>query len=528
MEKIQNILNKLNIPNEFYETYGKYKSKIDYTYLDEISKNKNGKLILVTATNPTPLGEGKTTQSIGLSMALNKLNKSSIVALREPSLGPVFGIKGGAIGGGMCTVEPSEDINLHFNGDFHAITSANNLLCAIIDNHIFQGNELNIDPNSICIKRVIDINDRSLRNISIENEKLSYNTGFELTVASELMAICSLSLNLNDLKQKIDNMVVAYNTESNPIFVKDLNCTNAMIALLKNTLNPNLVQTCEKTPALIHLGPFANIAHGCNSLIATKMALKLCDYVVTEAGFGSDLGAEKFFDIKCRMGNLTPDLCVLVTTIKALKYNGGCDIKDIASENLDLLKKGFENLKAHIDNLKQFGMPIIVCLNKFKTDSENEISKVVNYVDNLGIKIEISTAFENGSNGILNLANSVINILDNEKSDFKPLYDLNDTIENKISIIAKRVYGAKNVIFSTKALQKIDTITNLKNSNLPICIAKTPASFTDNPKILGRPTNFDFNIEDIKINNGAGFIVAYAGNILTLPGLAKKSNYENF
>ena len=528
MKNIQNILKNLNIQEDYYELYGKYKAKLDYTYLDEISSKKNGKLILVTATNPTPMGEGKTTQSIGLSMALNKLNKSSIVALREPSLGPVFGIKGGAIGGGMSTVEPRDDINLHFNGDFHAITSANNLLCAIIDNHIFQGNELNIDPSLICIKRIIDINDRSLRNIAIESNKLNYHTGFELTVASELMAICSLSLNIEELKQKIDNMIVAYNTKKAPIYVKDLNCTNAMIALLKNVLNPNLVQTCEETPALIHLGPFANIAHGCNSLIATKMALKLSDYVVTEAGFGSDLGAEKFFDIKCRIGDLKPDLCILVTTIKALKYNGSCDIKDINQENINLLEKGFENLKAHIENLKQFGIPIIVCLNKFDTDTQEEISIVFNFVRKLGIDIEISTVFTDGSDGILDLANLVVDTLDNFNSNFKFLYDINDTIENKINIIAKKVYGADKVILSSEALKKVENISKLGLNNLPICIAKTPFSFSDNSKLLGRPTNFDFHIEDIKLNSGAGFIVAYAGNILTLPGLSKKSNFEKF
>lgn len=528
MINITKIVAKLGIPDQMYETYGKYKSKIQYDYINKLKGKKDGKLILVTATTPTPTGEGKTTQSIAISMALNKLDAKSIVALREPSLGPVFGIKGGAIGGGKSTIEPSEDINLHFNGDFHAITSANNLLCAIIDNHIFQGNELNIDKNKICIKRVIDINDRSLRKIEIKNKEYNYSTGFELTVASEIMAICALSQDMNDLKNRLDNMIIAYNVNNRPIFVKELNCTNSIIALLKNVLNPNLVQTSENTPAIIHLGPFANIAHGCNSLIGTKLALKLSDYVVTEAGFGSDLGAEKFFDIKCRYGNLKPNLCVIVTSIKSLKYNGGCSLDKITEENIDCLKQGFTNLQAHIDNIKQFNVPLIICLNKFDTDTDKELSLVLEYVKKQRIDIEISTAYNDGSDGVIPLAKKVIEKCENLESNLKYIYDTNDSIENKINKIATKVYGANKAIISDIAKDKINKIIELGFSNLPICIAKTPASLSDNQKLIGRPTNFDIHIEDIKLNNGAGFIVAYCNNILTLPGLGKHSNYEKF
>ena len=525
MQKIEEILKNIKIPEEQYELYGKYKAKINIDYYNKIKENKDGKLILVTATNPTPMGEGKTTQSIGLSMALNKIGKKTVVSLREPALGPVFGIKGGAIGGGNSIVEPSQDINLHFNGDFHAITSANNLLCAVIDNHIYQGNELNIDKNKICIKRIIDINDRTLRNITVGDNKNRYETGFELTVASELMAICALSLNKEELRRKIDNMIVAYDTEDKPIYTKNLNCTNAMLALLDNVLNPNLVQTSENTPALIHLGPFANIAHGCSSLISTKMALKMFDYVVTEAGFGADLGAEKFFDIKCRIGNLKPDLSVLVTTIKSIKYNGGCELNNLSSESIKLLNNGIVNLKAHIDNLKKFGIPLVVVLNRFETDSENEINFVREYVESLGIKFSISTAYLDGSNGCLDLAKIVVDEAPNTNSKLEYIYDLEDSIEEKITKIAKNIYGAKKVKFSKEAIEKINKIGNV---HLPVCIAKTPASFSDNPRLLGRPKDFEININDIRLNNGAGFVIAYAGSILTMPGLGKQSNYEKF
>lgn len=525
MQKINDIARYIKIPEEQYELYGKYKAKINASYYDKIKGNNDGKLILVTATNPTPMGEGKTTQSIGLSMALNKSCKNAVVSLREPSLGPVFGIKGGAIGGGKAIVEPSQDINLHFNGDFHAITSANNLLCAVLDNHIYQGNILKIDSDRICIKRVIDINDRSLRNITVGDIKNKYETGFELTVASELMAICALSLNKEQLKEKIDNMIVAYDIENNPVFVKNLNCTNAMMALLDNVLNPNLVQTSENTPALIHLGPFANIAHGCSSLISTKIALKIFDYVVTEAGFGADLGAEKFFDIKCRIGNLKPNLTVLVTTIKSLKYNGGCTEGELTNENIEYLKKGIVNLNAHIENLEKFNVPVVVVLNKFGTDTENEINFVKEYVENLGLKFSVSTAYTDGSNGCIDLANKVIQETENIDSKLEYIYNLEDSIEEKINKISKSIYGAKSVNFSREVIEKIKMIGDVK---LPVCIAKTPASFSDNPKLLGRPKDFEINVRDIKLNNGAGFVVAYTGNILTMPGLGKKSNYERF
>jgi len=525
MQKIEQIIKNISIPEQQYELYGKYKAKINVGYYENIKENQDGKLILVTATNPTPTGEGKTTQSIGLSMALNKLKQNTVVALREPSLGPVFGIKGGAIGGGASTVEPSQDINLHFNGDFHAITSANNLLCAVIDNHIFQGNTLNIDKNKICIKRVIDINDRALRSITVGDNKNKYETGFELTVASELMAICALSLNKEELKEKIDNMIVAYDRENKPVYVKQLNCTNAMLALLENVLNPNLVQTSENTPALIHLGPFANIAHGCSSLVSTKLALKMFDYVVTEAGFGADLGAEKFFDIKCRMGNLTPSLSVLVTTIKSLKYNGGCSIEELSTENISCLSEGIVNLNAHIENLQKFGVPVVVVLNKFDTDTESEINFVKEFVENLGIKFCIATAYTDGSKGCVDLAKTVVEEIENTTSNLKYIYDLEDSIEEKITKIAKTIYGARGVNFSKEAMEKMNKIGDVK---MPVCIAKTPASFSDDSNLLGRPTDFEININDIKLNNGAGFVVAYAGNILTMPGLGKKSNYEKF
>jgi formate--tetrahydrofolate ligase len=530
MKKINDIVESLNIPDEYIELYGKYKAKISNEYLKKINNNKQGKLILVTATNPTPMGEGKTTQSIGLSMSLNDIGKKSIVCLREPSLGPVFGVKGGAIGGGKSTVEPSQDINLHFTGDFHKITSANNLLCAVVDNHIFQGNTLKIDKNKICIKRVIDINDRSLRHVRVgsNNDDIAYDTGFELTVASELMAICALSLDKEELRKKIDNMIVAYDIYDNPVYVKSFNVTNAMLALLENILSPNLVQTIECTPSFVHMGPFANIAHGCSSLIATKMALKMADYVVTEAGFGADLGAEKFIDIKCRIGDIKPDVAVLVTTIKSIKYNGGINIDELESENIKALEKGILNLKAHIENLQKFGIPVVVCLNKFKSDTDNEIEYVKKFVEKIKVRFEISTVFDCGSIGGKKLAETVIDCIENENSNLNFMYKLEENIEDKILDISKKIYGAKNVIYTDVAKEKIARINNLKKNNLPICIAKTPFSFSDNPKILGRPIDFDITINDIKLNNGAGFIVAYAGNVLTMPGLSKNSNYEKF
>lgn len=532
MEEIKKIADKLKISEEYINMYGKYKAKIDYNYIKELKDKKDGKLILVTSINPTPFGEGKTTQSIGLSMAMNKIGKETLVVLREPSLGPVFGIKGGAIGGGKSTVEPSEDINLHFTGDFHAISSANNLLCAIIDNHIYQGNTLNINKDKVLIKRVVDMNDRALRNITIgvggKTNGIERNTGFEITSACELMAICDLCENEIDLKNRIDNMLIAYTNDEKPVYVKSLNCTNAMYALLKDVINPNLVQTVENNPCIMHLGPFANIAHGCNSLIATKMALKLSDYVVTEAGFGADLGAEKFFNIKCRIGNLKPDMAVIVATIKAMKYNAGIDLNLLDMENIEAIKKGICNLQKHIENVKKFGVPVVVCINRFDNDSESEINYVQEYLKKLGVKCEVSTAYKEGSNGAVNLAKMVCNTLDSESSNFKTLYKDNSSIKDKIETVSKKIYGANGVKYSDIANDKINSIEKFGFAKLPICIAKNPSSLSDDPKLLGRPTNFYINVKDIKVNSGAGFIVVYTGNIMTMPGLGKKCKYEEF
>lgn len=520
MIEIKNIVKKLKINSEFVDYYGKYKAKIDNSYLEKIKNKKQGKLVLVTATNPTPYGEGKTTQTIGISMALNKLKKSSICVLREPSLGPVFGVKGGAIGGGMSCIEPQMDINLQFNGDFYSIEVANNLICAIIDNHIFNGNTLNIDTDKICIKRVIDINDRALRNVVISssgNKNGTYNSSFELTVASEIMAICALSNSKEELKQNLENMIVAYTKSDEPIYLRNLNCTNAILALLNNTLSPNLVQTSENTPCLVHLGPFANIAHGCNSIVATNIALKSCDITVTEAGFGSDLGAEKFFNIKSRKANLHPDVCVIVTTIRALKYNGNEDISI-----------GIKNLEKHIENIKSFNVPAVVCINKFDDDSIDDINYIKNFCKDKCISCEVSTCFKDGSAGAMNIAKTILDTLNKESFDsINYTYSLNDTIVQKIKKLAKTIYGAAGVNFND-TLPKIENITKLGYNNLPICIAKTPFSLSDNKSLLGRPEKFNINVTDIKLNAGAGFIVVYLGDILTMPGLGKKCKYENF
>lgn len=533
MEKITKIAQKLGIDEDYLDLYGKYKAKIDYKYFDDkLKNNKDGKLVLVTAVNPTPLGEGKTTQSIALSMGLNKLGKKSIVALREPSLGPVFGIKGGAIGGGKVTVEPGEDINLHFTGDFHAITSANNLLCAVLENHIYQGNSLNIDVNNICIKRVMDMNDRALRSVIVgvngKTNGVEYKTGFDITVASEIMAICCLANNKDELKEMLSNITVAYTLDKKPVYAKDLKVVNAMMALLKDVLSPNLVQTSENTPAIIHLGPFANIAHGCNSIIATKMVLKLSDIVVTEAGFGADLGAEKFFDIKCRKANLKPDLVVLVVTTKAIKYNGGVKIEDISNKNIDALKSGIANLGKHIENITKFGMDLVVCINKYENDFDEEIEYIEKYLNDKNVKSNVSTAYMDGSDGILDLSKTVIEKLKENNSNFKYIYDLNETIKEKMHDIATKIYGASDVIYKDKAIEKIKEIENLKMDKLPICVAKTPMSLSDDKNLLGCPKDFNITIKDVRLYSGAGFIVLYAGNILTMPGLGKKSKYEEF
>ncbi len=504
---IKGIAQKLNIKEENLEYYGKYKAKLNLSYGD-----KNGKLILVTSINPTPYGEGKTTVSIGINDALNKLNKQSIVVLREPSMGPVFGIKGGATGGGYSQVIPMEDINLHFTGDIHAIEKANNLLCAIIDNHIYHGNELKI--SEVVFNRCIDLNDRALRNITIESN-YSRQESFNITVASEIMAILCLSNNIDELKENIGNILVGYNETGNMVFARDLNCVDAITLLLKDAIKPNLVQTLENNPAIIHGGPFANIAHGCNSIIATKLALSLSDYVVTEAGFGADLGAEKFLDIKCPKANIKPNCVVINTTIRALKYNGN-----------NILEKGILNLKRHIENISKYTKNIIVCINKFVADMEEDIKYVKKYVNELGFDCEICTSYKDGSKGAIELTNKIIKICNND-IDYTKLYDHNDSIEDKINTICKEIYRANKVIINNNIKEKIDRIKRNGFGNLPICIAKTQYSFTDNPKLLGAPVDFDMNISDIKLSSGAGFIVVLMGKTMTMPGLAKESAYLN-
>ena len=521
MLNINDIAKKLNINENNLECYGKYKAKINLNS-DDIN-NVNGKLILVTSINPTPYGEGKTTVSIGINDALRKLNKNSLVILREPSMGPVFGIKGGATGGGYAQVVPMEDINLHFTGDIHAIESANNLLCAIIDNHIFQGNELNI--KTVVFNRCVDLNDRALRNITI-NSKYNRQDSFNITVASEMMAILCLSKNIEDLKRRIGNILIGFDVNNKMIFARDLNCVDAISILLKDAIKPNLVQTLEGNPAIIHGGPFANIAHGCNSLIATKLGLKLADYVVTEAGFGADLGAEKFLDIKCGIGSLKPNCIIINTTVRSLKYNGGIDKNNINIENLDALKLGISNLKRHIENISKYTKNIVVCINKFQNDTQSEIKYIKEYVENMGYPIEICDSYKNGGNGSIELANRIIEICDSE-TDYKKLYDYNDTIINKINIICKEIYRANNIIISEDILNKIKLIEQNNLDKLPICIAKTPYSFSDNPKLLGAPDNFDMSVTDIKLSNGAGFIIVLMSDIMTMPGLAKNSAYLN-
>ena len=515
---INDIANKLNLSTDDIECYGKYKAKINTKNTD-----RKGKLILVTSINPTPYGEGKTTICIGINDSLNKLGKKSVAVLREPSLGPVFGIKGGATGGGYSQAVPMEDINLHFTGDIHAIELANNLICAIIDNHIFQGNLLNIDK--VTFNRCVDLNDRALRNITI-NSKYNRSEHFNITVASEIMAILCLSKDIEDLKKKLDNILVGYDKNNKMIFLKELNCTGAIATLLKDAIKPNLVQSLENNPIIIHGGPFANIAHGCNSLIATNLALSISDYVVTEAGFGADLGAEKFFDIKSRIGDLKPDCVVLNTTIRALKYNADISKEDVLKENLDALKKGICNLERHIENISKFTKNIVVCINKFDSDSAIELDYLTNYIKDMNILVSVSTAHLDGGNGSIDLANKIINIC-NRENDFKYLYDPNDTIINKINKICKEIYRAENVIISDEVLNKINIIEQNNFGNLPICIAKTQYSFSDNPKLLGAPTNFNMTVTDIKLNSGAGFIVVLMGDIMTLPGLSKNSAYLN-
>ena len=523
MQDIRKIGKKLNLSEEDLELYGKYKAKID---VDNINSLKKGKLILVTSINPTPYGEGKTTMSIGINDALNLLGKNSIVVLREPSLGPVFGIKGGAAGGGYSQVVPMEDINLHFTGDIHAIEAANNLLCAIIDNHIYQGNELGI--KEVVFNRCVDLNDRALRNVTIkyDNKGMAREDKYNITVASEIMAILCLSKDIDDLKTRIGNILVGFNEKDEPIYAKDLNCVGAVSLLLKDALKPNLVQTLENNPAIIHGGPFANIAHGCNSIIATKTGLKLADYVVTEAGFGADLGAEKFLDIKCRIANLKPNCIVINATIRSLKYNGGLSKDEINKENLEAIKKGIVNLERHIKNMSKYTKNIVVCLNQFDFDTEKEMKYVTDFVKKMGYPIEICSSFKDGGKGAKDLVSKIIEVCNN-KVDYKPLYNLDDTIENKIRTICTEIYGANDIEVSEEVEKKIEKLESMSLGNLPVCIAKTQYSFTDDPKKLGAPTNFNMRVRDIRVSNGAGFIVVLMGNIMTMPGLGKNSAYLN-
>lgn len=518
---IIDIAHKLNLSDNDIEMYGKYKAKIN-----DIKGNKKGKLILVTATNPTPFGEGKTTISIGLLDALNKMGKSAVAALREPSLGPVFGLKGGATGGGYSQVIPMDDINLHFNGDFHAITSANNLLASAIDNHIYFGNSLNIDLNNIKFERCVDLNDRALRNITIDidGKGLIRHDKFNITAASEIMVILCLAKDINDLKIRLGNILVAYDINGNPVYAKDLKVEGAMTAILKEAIKPNLVQTLENNPVIVHGGPFANIAHGCNSIIATKTALGLADYVVTEAGFGSDLGAEKFLDIKCRLNDIKPSAIVLVTTIKALKYNAGITKEDLLKEDTKAVQDGLCNLKAHIDNLKKFNISIVVALNKYNTDFESEIEIIKKYCESLNIPFSISDAYSKGGEGAVNLAQTVIdNCSDN---DINYIYDLEDSIKTKIEKLSKEIYHAGTIKYSDKALKEISKLESLGYGKLPICIAKTQYSISDDKNKLGYPTDYEITVKDIRVYAGAGFITVLLGDILTMPGLPKIPNYE--
>lgn len=529
MLPIGKIAEKVGISEDELEYYGKYKAKIGDDCYKRLKDKKDGKLILVTAINPTPAGEGKTTTTIALGQAMGKLGINSVIALREPSLGPVFGIKGGAAGGGYSQVVPMEDINLHFTGDFHAITAANNLLCAAIDNHIYQGNALNIDPKRIVMKRVLDMNDRALRNIIVglgaRTDGVVREDGFQITVASEVMAILCLAENLADLKEMLGNILIGYTYDAKPVYCRNLKVNGAMTVLLKDAIKPNLVQTLENTPCIIHGGPFANIAHGCNSLKATKLALKLCDYTITEAGFGADLGAEKFFDIKCRKGGLKPSAVVLVATARALKYNGGVKKEDTSKENVEALKKGLVNLEAHIDNLKKFGVNIVVAINHFYTDTDAEIQAIEDVCNEKGVEFALSKGFAEGGDGAVELAQKVVEAA-NKPSEFKLLYDDELSIKEKISIIAKEIYGAKDVVYEPAAEREIKNITDMGKGNLPICMAKTQYSLSDDQTLLGRPTGFTLSVREIKLSAGAGFVVAINGKIMTMPGLPKVPSAE--
>ncbi|PTY39815.1 formate--tetrahydrofolate ligase [Brachyspira hampsonii] len=522
LERIEKIAEKLKLTDDDYEVYGKYKAKIELSLLNKLKDKNDGKLVLVTAITPTPAGEGKSTVTIGLTQGLNKIGENAVAALREPSLGPVFGIKGGACGGGYSQIVPMEDINLHFNGDFHAVSSAHNLISACIDNHIKQGNELKIDLNNIVFKRVLDMNDRALRDIVIglggSENGFVRQSSFQITVSSEVMAILCLSNSLMDLKERIGNIIFAYDINDNPLRVKDLKIEGAACTLLKDAIKPNLVQTLENTPVIVHGGPFANIAHGCNSILATKMALKLSDYTITEAGFAADLGAEKFLDIKCRAAGLKPNCIVLVATIRALKHHGGAS--DINKEDLDALNKGFENLDKHIENMHKYNIPVVVAVNKFVSDTDKEIECITKHCESIGVDISLCEVWAKGGEGAIDLSHKVLKAASKE-SNYKPLYELDKSIKEKIETICKEIYSAGDVKFSNKALKMMNRIEDMGFGNLPICISKTQKSISDNPALLNAPKGYTLNIDEIKLASGAGFIIAMAGGIIDMPGLPK-------
>ena len=525
MEPIVKVAQKLGIKEDELELYGKYKAKISDEYMNSIKGNPDGKLVLVTAINPTPAGEGKTTTSVGLGEAFGKLGKKAVIALREPSLGPCFGIKGGAAGGGYAQVVPMEDLNLHFTGDFHAITSANNLCAALLDNHIQQGNELGIDTRQVVWKRCLDMNDRVLRNIVVglgnKMDGTVREDHFVITVATEIMAVLCLAEDMDDLKERLSRMVVAYTFDGKPVTAGDIHAVGSMAALLKDALKPNLIQTLEHTPALVHGGPFANIAHGCNSVRATKTALKMADYVITEAGFGADLGAEKFFDIKCRMSGLKPDAVVLVATVRALKYNGGVPKAELGSENLEALEKGIVNLEKHIENLQKYDVPVVVTLNSFISDTAAEIAFVKKFCEDRGCEFAISQVWEKGGEGGIELANKVLLTLEQKESHFKPLYPDDMSLEDKIATVAREIYGADGVTYSAAAKKELKRIADMGMSSFPVCMAKTQYSLSDDQTKLGRPTGFTINVREVYVSAGAGFVVAVTGSIMTMPGLSK-------
>lgn len=524
MLPIHEIATKLGILEEELEPYGRYKAKVSESIYRRLADKPNGKLVLVTAINPTPAGEGKTTTSVGLGEAMEKIGKKAIIALREPSLGPVFGVKGGAAGGGYAQVVPMEDINLHFTGDMHAITAANNLLCAMLDNHLQQGNSLGIDPRRVLFKRCMDMNDRALRNVIVglggKSNGVPREDGFQITVASEIMAILCLSSDLADLKKRLGSILAAYKYDGSPVYASDLKAEGAMTALLKDALKPNIVQTLENTPALMHGGPFANIAHGCNSVRATKLALKLADYCITEAGFGSDLGAEKFLDIKCRFAGLAPSAIVLVATLRALKYNGGVKKEDVSQENLEALQKGIINLEKHIENMRKYGVPVVVAINRFPTDTDAEIQLLSNFCGEQKVEFALSEVFSKGGEGGMDLAQKVVEACE-QPSSFRPIYDLEQSIKEKIETIAREIYGASGISYTVEASRSIRAIEAMGKGALPICMAKTQYSLSDNPKKLGRPENFKITVREVRLSAGAGFVVALCGDIMTMPGLPK-------